>query len=67
MVTNYQLSNFADDTQSMRISDNKENALEITTKEANSVTVFVSNNLVNNVNDTTVLHNCVGKGESISV
>ena len=58
------LSNFADDTQSIIVHENKERLLEITTKEANSVIKFFgSNNLVNNADKAAVLCNCKGKGE----
>ena len=65
---NSTLSNFADDTQSIIVSDNKSNLLEITTKEANSViNFFGSNNLVNNAEKAAVLYNCKGRGENIIV
>ena len=52
------LSNFADDTQSIIISENTEKALEIATKEANSVvSFFESNNLVNNADKAALLYN----------
>ena len=51
------LLNFADDTQSIIISDDKDETLEITRKEANSVIGFFSkNNLVNNANKAAVLY-----------
>ena len=57
------LSNFADDTQSLIISDSVEEALEITTKEANKViNFFGSNNLVNNPEKAAVLYNSKGMG-----
>ena len=42
------------DTQSIIIRDNKEKALEITMKWANSVSFFVSNNLVNNADKAAI-------------
>ena len=39
-IDNSKISNFADDTQSIVISDDLEKALEITTKEANNVIKF---------------------------
>ena len=62
------LSNFADDTQSVIISVDRETALRITKREANSViNFFSSNNLVNNSDKAAVLVNCKGKGEIIKV
>ena len=61
------LSNFADDTQSIIISDNTEKVLEIATKEANSVVSFFgSNNLVNNTDKAALLYNSKGKSGKIS-
>ena len=62
------LSNFADDTQSIIVSESRHNLLEITSKEANSVVNFFgSNNLVNNTEKAAVLFNSRGRGESITV
>ena len=62
------LSNFADDTQSIIVSDSRENLLETTLKEANSVIdFFASNNLVNNADKAAVLYNQKGKGSMIRV
>ena len=62
------LSNFADDTQSIVIHNNKENAIEITQKEANSVIDFFhSNNLVNNPDKAAILYNSKGTGSEIIV
>ena len=62
------LSNFADDTQSIIISNNKENLLKVTLKEANSVIKFFANNhLVNNAEKAAVLYNHKGKGDKITV
>ena len=61
-------SNFADDTQSIIISDSRENLLEITSKEANSVmNFFACNNLVNNPEKAAALYNGNGKGECIKI
>ena len=62
------LSNFADDTQSIIVSDKKEVTLEITMREANNVLIFfANNNLVNNVDKAAVLYNSKGKGKDITV
>ena len=62
------LSNFADDTQSIIIANSKENLLDLTTIEANSViTFFRSNNLVNNADKAAILYNSKGKGDNITV
>ena len=62
------LSNFADDTQSIIISENRKSLLEITKKEANSVMrFFENNNLVNNPEKSAILYNSNGKGENIIV
>ena len=58
------ISNFADDTQSIHISDCRENLLETTRKEANNVIKFFQcNNLVNNTDKAALLYNCKGKGK----
>ena len=55
---NSNLSNFADDTQSIIVSDNRENLLETAAMEANSViSYFNSNGLVNNADKAAVLYN----------
>ena len=60
-IENSKLSNFADDTQSLIISNSVEEVLEITTKEANNViNFFGSNNLVNNPEKAAVLYNSKG-------
>jgi hypothetical protein len=65
---NSKLSNFADDTQSIVISDKKEKAIETTKTEANSViSFFENNNLVNNADKAAMLYNSRGKGDSITV
>ena len=62
------LSNFADDTQSVIISEDRNTALRITKKEANSViNFFASNNMVNNSDKAAVLVNSKGKGTKITV
>ena len=67
-IDNSKLSNFADDTQSLIISDNVEEALEITTKEANKViNFFGSNNLVNNPEKAAVLYNSKGISGNILI
>ena len=55
------LSNFADDTQSIIVTDNKEETIEITIREANHVlNFFTCNNLVNNVEKAAVMYNSKG-------
>ena len=67
-IENSKLSNFADDTQSIVISDNKEKALEITEKESSMVIPFFEgNNLVNNANKAAILYNSKGKGQEIII
>ena len=62
------LSNFADDTQSIIISDDKDETLEIIRKGANSVIGFFSkNNLVNNADKAAVLYNSRGRWKTITV
>ena len=62
------LSNFADDTQSIIISDCKEEALKTTSNEANKViNFFRSNDLVNNTDKAAILYNSNGKGNSMTV
>ena len=61
-----QLSNFADDTQSVIISDNEENLKSIAKIEAQEVVNhFSANNLVNNANKAALLYNNRGKAETI--
>ena len=58
------ISNFADDTQSIHISENTETLIETTRKEANSVIKFFkSNNLLNNSDKAALLCNSKGKGK----
>ena len=65
--TDSHLQNFADDTQSIIISDAKEEAIVTTKKEANSViNFFGSNNCVNNADKAALLHNSKGKGNDIT-
>ena len=67
-IENSKLSNFADDTQTIVISDNIDKALEITSKEANSVIAFFGcNSLVNNANKAALLYNSKGKGRQITI
>ena len=61
------LSNFANDTQSVIISENREELIKATTKEAkNVIDFFRYNNLVNNLDKAAVLYNCNGKGSDIT-
>ena len=62
------LANFADDTQSIIINENLEEAIETTTEEANNViTFFGCNNLVNNADKAAVICNSRGQGTQITV
>ena len=65
---NSKLSNFADDTQSIIVSDDRKNLLETAAIEANSViNFFNSNGLVNNADKAAVLYNSKGKSEDITI
>ena len=65
---NSNLSNFADDTQSIIVSDNRESLLETAASEANSVmSFFNSNGLINNADKAAVLYNSKGKSEIITI
>ena len=65
---NSKLSNFADDTQSIIVSDDRKNLLETASSEANHViNFFKSNGLVNNADKAAVLYNGKGKSEIITV
>ena len=60
------LSNFADDTQSIVICNNKENLIETTLKETKSIIeYFGANNLVNNADKAAIIYNSKGKGSEI--
>ena len=62
------LSNFADDTQSIIIKDNVEDAVETTKVESRKIIdFFSSNNFVNNVNKAALIYNSKGNEEKISV
>ena len=62
------LSNFADDTQSIIIRNEKEDALESTKNESkNMIDFFSSNNFVNNANKAALIYNSGGKGSEISI
>ena len=67
-IQNSSLSNIADDTQLLVISQNIESALEVTSKEANSIVSYFScNNLVNNPNKAGLLYNSKGKQGEIAI
>ena len=67
-VNNSMLSNFGDDTQSIILSDKKEDLHDITIKEANSIIDFFEcNNLVNNANKAALLCHSKGKGGNIII
>ena len=56
-TVNSTLSNFADDTQSIIVRENRKNLLETASSEANCViNFFRSNGLVNNADKAAVLH-----------
>ena len=60
------LSNFADDTQSIVISNDKENAIKTTENEAKRVIEFFgANYLVNNPEKAAILYNSNGKSSEI--
>ena len=62
------LSNFADDTQSIVICDNKETLIETTQVETKAIIdYFGANNLVNNPEKAAILYNTEGKGSDIIV
>ena len=62
------ITNFADDTQSVIIKDEKDKAVDTAKKEANSVIEFFeNNNFVNNSEKAAVLYNSGGKGKSITI
>ena len=62
------ISNFADDTQSIHISENTETLIETTRKEANNVIKFFEcNNLMNNADKAALLYNSKGKGKCITI
>ena len=62
------ISNFADDTQSIIIRDNKEDAIETTKVESRKIiNFFSSNNFVNNANKAALIYNSKGKGSEIIV
>ena len=62
------ISNFADDTQSIIIKNNKEDALETTKVESKKIIdFFPSNNFVNIANKAAIIYNSKGKGSEISV
>ena len=62
------LSNFADDTQSVIISENEE-SLKVTAKNESKTVVahFSANNLVNNADKAALLFNNKGKAETITM
>ena len=62
------LSQYADDTQSLCIAENKENVVQMTTREANNIMEFFSaNDLVSNADKTCVIYNTKGKGEVVTL
>ena len=63
------LSNFADDTQSIIISECKESLLDVTTQEAYNIMnlFFGSNNSVNHAERAAILYNSNGKGKDITI
>ena len=66
--TDSMLSNFADDTQSIIIEQNEDEAIQSTKKEANKVISFFSaNDLVNNSDKAALLVNINGKGAEVEI
>ena len=64
----HQLSNFADDTQSIIIKDTEEELRATTIKESEAVVGFFSaNNLVNNKDKAALLYNNKRKAEDITM
>ena len=62
------LQNFADDSQSVTISETKESVVKITTKDANGImNFFSSNHFVNNANKAALMYNSGGKGQDITL
>ena len=62
------LQNFADDSQSIAISETKESVVDITTKDANGImTFFGCNHFVNNANKAALMYNSKGKGQEITL
>ena len=62
------LTNFADDTQSCVIADNKNELLEIVQKESDQVLDFFrGNNLVNNPDKASIIYNSKGKPGKLEV
>ena len=56
------LSNFADDTQSIMIKNNEDDAIETTRHESRKIVDFFScNNFVNNANKAALIYNSKGK------
>ena len=67
-IKDSEISNFADDTQSIIIRNTKEEAIETTKVESkNIIDFFSSNNFVNNANKAALIYNSKGKGCEISV
>ena len=62
------LSNFADDTQSIIIANNKDELEEVTRQESDAVLDFFSGvNLINNADKACLLHNSRGQGAHIEM
>ena len=62
------LSNFADDTQSLCIAEDKETAISKTITDAsNIISFFTANDLVSNADKTCVIYNAKGKGQEITL
>ena len=62
------LTNFADDTQSIVISDTKENLISTTKAESSAVISFFSaNNLVNNSDKASLMYNSKGLDDKIEL
>ena len=67
-TNNSKLSNFADDTQSIIITDTKEELQEVTKEESGAVLDFFSGiNLINNADKACLLYNSRGKRANINM
>ena len=62
------LSNFADDTQSLCVAEDKETAISKTRKDAsNIINFFSANDLVNNADKACLVYNSGGKGDLLKL
>ena len=62
------LSQYADDTQSLCIAEDRDKAVEMTRKEANNVIdFFTANDLKNNAKKSCVVYNSRGQGKTLTL